>query len=83
MSLGSVILNIESQASRLEDLIKELKRWLVFKGFNKEDNSIIIYEDGMIFVEWKEYTISLKYAKKAMEEKGFISTLDFNQWYNL
>lgn len=83
MSLGSVILNIESQASRLEDLIEELNRWLVFKDFNKKGNPIIIYEDGMVFLEWNGHTISLKCAKKAMEEKGFINMLDFTQWYHL
>lgn len=83
MSLGSVILNIETQASRLEDLIEELKRWLVFKSFKGEDKPTVIYEDGMVFLEWHKYTISLKYAKQAMEEKGFINVLDFKQWYSL
>lgn len=83
MSLGSVILNVETQASRLEDLIEELKRWLVFKGFNKKGSPIIVYEDGKVYLQWYEYTISLKYAKQAMEEKGFINVLDFKQWYSL
>nr|DAR09502.1 MAG TPA: hypothetical protein [Caudoviricetes sp.] len=83
MSLGSVIVNIETQASKLEDLIKELECWLVFKGFNKEGKPIIVYEDGKVYLQWYEYTISLEYAKEAMEEKGYISKLDFNQWYSL
>lgn len=83
MSLGSVILNVESQATKLETWIEELKSKLIFKGFNKKGNPIIVYEDGKVYLQWYEYTISLKYAKEAMEEKGFINVLDFKQWYSL
>ena len=33
MSLRSVISNTEIQASRLEDWMKELRRWLIFYHF--------------------------------------------------
>lgn len=83
MSLESTISNIETQAAGLETLIEDLKSQLVFKGFNKLNEPTVIYEDGMIFLQWNECTMSLKYAKELMEEEGFISVLDFKQWYFL
>ncbi len=34
MSLRSIISNTEIQASRLEDWMKELRRWLIFYRFD-------------------------------------------------
>lgn len=44
MSLRSVILYTEIQASRLEDWMKELRRWLIFYHFEKDDKPTVVYE---------------------------------------
>ena len=77
MSLGSVILNIESQASRLETWIKELERWLVFRGFEEDDEPIVVYENGEVLLRWHEYTLTMKDVTGFMEECWYIIKEDF------
>ena len=54
MGLRSVISNTETQASRLEFLMKDLRRWLVFYHFEKDDKPIVVYEDGEVLLRWHE-----------------------------
>ena len=77
MSLGSVILNIESQASRLETWIKELERGLVFRGFEKDDEPIVVYENGEVLLRWHKYTLTMSDVTGLMEECGYIIKEDF------
>ena len=77
MSLGSVILNIESQASRLETCIKELERWLVFRRFEEDDEPIVVYENGEVLLRWHEHTLTMKDVTELMEEVGYISKDNF------
>jgi hypothetical protein len=77
MSLGSVILNIESQASRLETWMKELGSWLVFYRFKDDDKPIVVYENGDVLLRWHEYTLTMKDVTELMEEVGYISKDNF------
>ena len=77
MSLGSVISNIEIQASRLETWMKELERWLVFYRFEDDDKPIVVYEDGEVLLRWHEYTLTMKDVMELMEEVGYISKDNF------
>ena len=77
MSLGSVILNIESQASRLETWIKELERWLVFRHFEEDDEPIVVYENGEVLLRWHEYTLTMNEVTELIEEVGYISKDNF------
>ena len=77
MHLGSVISNIEIQASRLETWMKELERWLVFYRFEDDDKPIVVYEDGEVLLRWHEYTLTMKDVMELMEEVGYISKDNF------
>ena len=77
MSLGSVISNTEIQASRLEDWIKELERWIVFRRFEEDDEPIVVYENGEVLLRWHEYTLTMSDVTGFMEECGYIIKEDF------
>lgn len=77
MSLRSVILYTEIQASRLEDWMKELRRWLIFYHFEKDDKPTVVYEDGEVLLKWHEYTLTMKDVAELMEEVGHISKDNF------
>lgn len=77
MSLRSVISNTEIQASRLEDWMKELRRWLIFYHFEEDDKPTVVYEDGEVLLRWHEYTLTMNKVTELMEEVGYISKEDF------
>lgn len=77
MHLESVISNIEIQASRLEDWMKELESWLVFHRFEEDDKPIVVYEDGEVLLKWHEYTLTMQDVTELMEEVGYISKDNF------
>ena len=77
MSLRSVISNTEIQASRLEDWMKELRRWLIFYHFEEDDKPIIVYEDGEVLLRWHEHTLTMQNVAELMEEVGYISKDNF------
>ena len=77
MSLRSVISNTEIQASRLEDWMRELRRWLIFYHFEKDDKPNVVYEDGEVLLRWYEYTLTMKDVTDLMEEVGYISKDNF------
>ena len=77
MSLRSVISNTEIQASRLEDWMKELRRWLIFYHFEEDDKPIIVYEDGEVLLRWHEHTLTMQNVTELMEEVGYISKDNF------
>lgn len=77
MHLESVISNIEIQASRLEDWMKELESWLVFHRFEEDDEPIVVYENGEVLLRWHEYTLTMSYVTGFMEECGYIIKEDF------
>ena len=77
MNLRSVISNTEIQASRLEDLMEELRYWLIFYRFEEDDKPIIVYEDGEVLLRWHEYTLTMKDVIFLMEEVGYISIDNF------
>ena len=77
MHLESVISNIEIQASRLEDWMKELESWLVFHRFEEDDKPIVVYEDGEVLLKWHEYTLTMQDVTELMEKVGYISKDNF------
>lgn len=77
MHLESVISNIEIQASRLEDWMKELESWLVFHRFEEDDKPIVVYEDGEVLLKWHEYTLTMQDITELMEKVGYISKDNF------
>ena len=77
MSLRSVISNTETQASRLEFLMKDLRRWLVFYHFEKDDKPIVVYENGEVLLRWHEYTLTMKDVTELMEKVGYIGKDNF------
>ena len=77
MGLRSVISNTEIQASRLEFLMKDLRRWLVFRRFEKDDKPIVVYENGEVLLRWHEYTLTMKDVTELMEKVGYISKDNF------
>lgn len=77
MSLRSVISNTEIQASRLEDWMKELRRWLIFYRFEEDDKPIVVYEDGEVLLRWHEHTLTMQDVTELMEEVGYISKDNF------
>ena len=77
MSLRSVISNTEIQASRLEDLMEELRCWLIFYRFEEDDKPIIVYEDGEVLLRWHEHTLTMQDVTELMEEVGYISIDNF------
>lgn len=77
MSLRSIISNTEIQASRLEDWMKELRRWLIFYHFEEDDKPIIVYENGEVLLRWHEYTLTMQVVTELMEEVGYITKNDF------
>lgn len=77
MSLRSVISIIEIQASRLEILMKDLRRWLIFYHFEEDDEPIVVYEDGEVLLRWHEYTLTMSDVTDFMEECGYIIKEDF------
>ena len=83
MSLEDLISDIQVKASEIDILMKELRKQLVFKNFNKFDTPVLEYSNGNIFLTWRSYDMPIKYAKKLMKNIGSISQEDFNQWYYL
>lgn len=77
MNLRSVISNTEIQASRLEDWMKELRRWLIFYRFEEDDKPIIVYEDGEVLLRWYEHTLTMQNVTELMDEVGYISKDNF------
>lgn len=77
MSLRSVISNTEIQASRLEDWMRELRRWLIFCNFEEDDEPIIVYENGEVLLKWHEYTLTMEGVTELMEEVGHIDKDNF------
>lgn len=78
MNLRSVISNTEIQASRLEDWMKELRRWLIFYRFEEDDKPIVVYEDGELLLRWYERTLTMQDVTELMEEVGYISKDSFD-----
>lgn len=83
MDLKSLISDIQIRASKLDILMKELRKQLVFKNFNKFDTPTLECSNGNIFLTWRSYEMSIKHAEKLMKDIGSISQEDFNQWYYL
>ena len=77
MSLRSVISNTEIQASRLEDLMEELRCWLIFYRFEEDDKPIVVYEDGEMLLRWHKHTLTMQDVTYLMEEVGYISIDNF------
>ena len=77
MSLRSVISNTEIQASRLEDWMRELRRWLIFYHFEEDDNPTVVYEDGEVLLRWHEYILTMNEVTELMEEVGHIDKDNF------
>ena len=77
MNLRSVISNTEIQASRLEDLMEELRCWLIFYRFEEDDKPIVVYEDGEMLLRWHEHTLTMQDVTYLMEEVGYISIDNF------
>ena len=77
MSLRSVISNTEIQASRLEDWMRELRRWLIFYRFEEYDKPTVVYENGDVFLKWHDYTLTMQDITELMEEVGYITKDDF------
>lgn len=77
MSLRSIISNTEIQASRLEDWMRELRRWLIFYHFEEDDEPTVVYEDGQVLLKWHDYTLTMQEITEIMEERGYITKEDF------
>lgn len=77
MSLRSIISNTEIQASRLEDWMRELRRWLIFYHFEEDDKPTVVYEDGEVLLRWHEYTLTMNKVTELMEEVGHIDKDNF------
>lgn len=77
MSLESVISNTEIQASRLEDWMRELRRWLIFYRFEEDDKPNVVYENGEVLLRWHEYTLTMQVVTELMEEVGYIAKDNF------
>lgn len=77
MSLRSIISNTEIQASRLEDWMRELRRWLIFYRFKEGDRPTVVYENGKVLLKWHEYTLTMQVVTELMEEVGYITKDNF------
>lgn len=83
MSLENLISRIQFKTSELDILMKELRKQLIFKNFNKFDTPILEYSNGNIFLTWRNYNMPKKVIEKLMKNQGFISQEDFREWYYL
>ena len=83
MSLGRLIARIQVKSSELDILMKELRKQLVFKNFNKFNTPILEYSNGNIFLTWHSYEMPINMAENLMKNQGFISQEDFREWYYL
>lgn len=83
MSLENLISSIQVKTSELDILMKELRKQLVFKNFNKFNTPVLEYSNGNIFLTWRSYDMPIKFAEKLMKNRGFISQEDFREWYYL
>ncbi len=77
MSLRSIISNTEIQASRLQDWMGELRRWLIFYHFEEDDKPKVVYEDGEVLLKWHDYTLTMQEIIELMEEVGYITKDNF------
>ena len=83
MSLGRLIARIQVKSSELDILMKELRKQLVFKNFNKFNTPILEYSNDNIFLTWHSYEMPINKAENLMKNQGFISQEDFREWYYL
>lgn len=83
MSLENLVSSIQVKTSELDILMKELRKQLIFKNFNRLDTPILECSNGNIFLSWRSYDMPTAVIKKLMKDRGFISQEDFREWYYL
>ena len=75
--LSGLVLDIETQISKLEDSMKELNNWLVFRNFEEDDEPTIKYENDIIVLKWHNKILTITDVMSLMKEVGYITKNSF------